>query len=189
MNSEGPKSTLLQTRVPLDLRAKLEAVAEEAGLTPSRLLRLLIENAVAGEEAPAEPARRRSRARREGKVTVRLAEDVRSDLEAEAKGQGVTVSTWAAVLLAARMRGSPQPVKGERRAIQAAYRQLRGLATNVNQIAYALNRGVLTGAGAALTRDEVAGLRNDIADLRSVVSTYAAGRLTFQSAGVEGADR
>ncbi|WP_236045354.1 MULTISPECIES: plasmid mobilization relaxosome protein MobC [Pseudooceanicola] len=72
-------------------------------------------------------------------------------------------------------------VAGERRGVRAAYRQLRGLAVNANQIAHALNRGVLTGAGAELTKAEVERLRADISDLRKALSTYAEGRFKVQA--------
>lgn len=183
MNSETPRSSLLQTRVPPDLRAQLEAVAADAGLTPSSLLRLLIENAVAGEDPPAEPAGRRSRARREGKVTVRLATDVQTDLEIEAKGQGLTVSTWAAALLSARMRSAPQLAKSQRRQTLRGFRQLHGMAVNVNQIAQALNRGVLTEAGAELTAQEVRRLNDEVARLRQELRLFASGQYKFQVPG------
>ena len=121
----------------------------------------------------------RTRPRR--RQVLRLPADVRQDLVEEARSQGVTASTWAAALLSARMRNAPQMVVGERRGVRAAYRQLRGLAVNANQIAYALNRGVLMGAGADLTKAEVEGLRQDIAKLRMALSVYAEGRFQFQS--------
>ena len=174
-----PKSDIVKARVPPEVRAKLEAVAEEAGLTVSGLLRVLIDGVVEGVEAPTVMP---SRSRREGKLTARLPLDVRQKIEDEARSQGVTASTWVSVLLSARMRNAPQIVPGERRGVRAAYRQLRGLAVNANQIAYALNRGVLTGAGADLTKAEVEGLRQDIAKLRMALSVYAEGRFQFQSA-------
>ncbi|MGY9046468.1 MAG: hypothetical protein ACKVKF_05220 [Rhodobacterales bacterium] len=79
-------------------------MAEGAGLTTSGLLRLLLETVTEDADTPSAPPRLASKARREGKVTVRLAEDVRAKLETEARGQGVAVSTWAATLLSARMR-------------------------------------------------------------------------------------
>lgn len=170
-----------KTYLPPERHAQLEALAASEGQAVSVLLGRLIDLALDGEEAPVQPRRPLSRARREGKVTVRLAADVRQELEEEARSQGVTASTWAAVLLSARMRNAPQMVSGERRGVRAAYRQLRGLAVNANQIAYALNRGVLTGAGADLTKAEVEGLRQDIAKLRMALSVYAEGRFQFQS--------
>ncbi|EAU44335.1 hypothetical protein R2601_07443 [Salipiger bermudensis HTCC2601] len=169
------------TYLPPDRHAQLAALAASEGQTVSVLLGRLIGLALDGDEAAAPPSRPTSRARREGKVTVRLAADVRQDLEEEARSQGVTASTWAAALLSARMRNAPQMVAGERRGVRAAYRQLRGLAVNANQIAYALNRGVLTGAGADLTKAEVEILRQDVAKLRMALSVYAEGRFRFQS--------
>lgn len=174
------KSVVVHARVPPEIRARLEGLAVEAGLHLSGVLRALIDDAVR-DASQAKAAPLPSRARREGKVTVRLAADVRDGLEREAKGQGVSLSTWTAAVIGARARHAPQPVPSERRTIQAAFRQLRGLAVNVNQIAYALNRGVLTGAGAELTREEVAALRQDVSALREVLRAYAAGRLSFQA--------
>ncbi|WP_261397318.1 plasmid mobilization relaxosome protein MobC [Leisingera aquaemixtae] len=59
-------------------------------------------------------------------------------------------------------------------------RQIQGLATNVNQIAYAMNRGVFTGDSYAPARAEVEQLRNDVAELRQQVREFARGRLAFQ---------
>ena len=173
------KKKAAMTYLPPDRHAQLAALAASEGQTVSVLLGRLI--GLALDEAAAPPSRPTSRARREGKVTVRLAADVRQDLEEEARSQGVTASTWAAALLSARMRNAPQMVAGERRGVRAAYRQLRGLAVNANQIAYALNRGVLTGAGADLTKAEVEILRQDVAKLRMALSVYAEGRFRFQS--------
>lgn len=170
-----------KTYLPPERHAQLAALAASEGQTVSVFLGRLIGLALDGDEAAPPPSRPTSRARREGKVTVRLAADVRQDLEEEARSQGVTASTWAAALLSARMRNAPQMVAGERRGVRAAYRQLRGLAVNANQIAYALNRGVLTGAGADLTKAEVEVLRQDVAKLRMALSVYAEGRFQFQS--------
>ncbi|MCJ7871474.1 MULTISPECIES: plasmid mobilization relaxosome protein MobC [Phaeobacter] len=170
-----------KTYLPPERHAQLAALAASEGQTVSVLLGRLIGLALEGEGTTSPPDRPQSRARREGKVTVRLAADVRQDLEEEARSQGVTISTWTAALLSARMRQAPQMVSGERRGVRAAYRQLRGLAVNTNQIAHALNRGVLTGAGANLTKAEVEGLRRDIAQLRRALSAYAEGRFQFQS--------
>ncbi|WP_434286250.1 MobC family plasmid mobilization relaxosome protein [Celeribacter sp. SCSIO 80788] len=181
------KTALVQTRVPPEIRAKLEAVAGEAGLTVSGLLRLLIDNVVSKEEAPT-PKSLPSKSRREGKVTARLPRGVREDLEAEAKRQGVTASSWVAAILQTRYRKAPYMLDSERRGTRRALRQLRGLSVNVNQIAHALNRGLLTGAGAELTRDELMKFRDDVADLRKALSAYAGGRYKVLTATWEGDD-
>lgn len=176
------KTALVKTRVTPDIRARLEAVAEETGLTVSGLLRVLVENVVDGEAPPA-AERLPSRSRREGKVTVRLDKDVRDALDEEARERRVSVSTWAASMIRARYRGGPQPLPNDRPAFQRAFRQLSGVAVNVNQIAHALNRGALTGAGAALTAEEVRALAAEVASLRKELRAVAAGRYQVQVLG------
>ena len=171
------KSEVVKSRVSPDSKARFEAVAAEHGLTPSEFLRHLVETVSGDAEVPSSKP---SQARREGKLTVRLEASVRAQIEREAKGQGVPPSTWAARILTARALSSPQPVQGERRHIRWGFRQLRGAATNLNQIAAAMNRGVFTGSNYAPTRNELQELRNSVASLRDLLRQYAAGRLKFQ---------
>lgn len=159
------------------------ALASEHGLSPSDFLRLMIDQVTEGVEAvaaeDAEPAKRR-----QAKVTVRLPEDVSEVLAADAKGQGVTPSTWAATILMAKFRNAPQPVKSQRTAIQRAFRQLRGMATNVNQMATLMNRGVFTGSGYAPSRVELAALREEVSVLRSELARFAGGQFEIQKVEV-----
>lgn len=134
---------------------------------------------VAATGATAEPA-----ARREAKVTVRLPDDVAGHLAEDAKEQGVTASTWAASILMAKFRNAPQPVKPQRKAIRRAFRQLRGMATNINQMAALMNRGVFTGDSYAPTRTELMELRRGIATLRSDLARFAGGQFEIQNVEV-----
>jgi antitoxin component of RelBE/YafQ-DinJ toxin-antitoxin module len=172
------KSELVRTRVTPASKTRFEAVAIEHGLSPSEFLRQVIET-VSGEADA--PDQRPTKARREGKVTVRLGQEVRQALEREAQTQHVPVSTWAGRLLTARVRSAPQPVKGERKIIQSAFRQLRGMATNLNQMATVMNRGVFTGDGYAPTKEEMQALRREVQVLRSDLARYAGGRFAFQT--------
>jgi Bacterial mobilisation protein (MobC) len=172
------KSELVRTRITPASKTRFEAVAVEHGLSPSEFLRQVIET-VSGEVDVA--GRKPTKARREGKVTVRLGQEVRQALEREAQTQHVPVSTWASRLLTARVRSAPQPVKGERKIIQAAFRQLRGMATNLNQMATVMNRGVFTGDSYAPTKEEMQALRRDVQALRADLARYAGGRFTFQT--------
>ncbi|UWR43068.1 plasmid mobilization relaxosome protein MobC [Phaeobacter inhibens] len=171
------KSELVSARVSPDSKARFEAIAAEHGLSPSEFFRVMIDE-VSGEAEV--PEQRLSKARREGKVTVRLGSRVRAQLEKEAREQGVPPSSWAGRLLTARLRFAPQPVDGERRFIRWGFRQLRGIATNLNQIATVMNRGVFTGDTYAPSRAELSELSKHVAELRSTLMEYAAGRLRYQ---------
>ncbi|WP_254604354.1 plasmid mobilization relaxosome protein MobC [Leisingera sp. ANG59] len=109
-----------------------------------------------------------------------MASDARDTLSKEADRAGVTPSTLAANLLTARLRAAPQPTARDRRRFMAGLRQIHGLSTNVNQIAYAMNRGVFTGDSYAPARNEMAQLRREVAELRQQVRDFARGRLVFQ---------
>ena len=113
------KSEVVRARVSSVAKSRLKAVAAESGLSPSDFLRLMIDQVTEGvdlpESAPAKPV-----VKRERKVTARLTEDVAAGLGAEAQGQGVAPSTWAASILMAKYREAPQPVKSQRGAIGLA---------------------------------------------------------------------
>lgn len=172
-----PKSEVVKTRVSPDSKARFEAVAAGHGLSPSEFLRQLIET-VSGDADTSDSAP--TKAKREGKLTVRVGRDVRSKIEREAKSQGVPPSTWAARIVTARALAAPQPIQGERKAIRWGFRQLRGATTNLNQMATAMNRDVFTGGSYAPTRQELHELRSAVDGLRDLLRMYAAGRLEFQ---------
>lgn len=177
------KTETLKTRVSASTHFKFEAVATAEGLTVSDLLRLMIdqvtEDVVVSEDQSSE-----AKPKREAKVTVRLPNDVAEFLAEDAKGQGVTPSTWAATILMAKFRTAPQLVKPQRSAVQKAFRQLRGIAININQIATTMNRGVFTGDNYAPSKTELLALRSEVTDLRSQLAKFAGGQFEIQKVEV-----
>lgn len=171
------KKKLVKTYISPELADRLRVAAGREELSESSFVRLLIETVVDSEVGNLPKP---TRARREGKVTVRLGQEVRRALEREAQTQHVPVSTWASRLLTARVRSAPQPVAGERKIIQTAFRQLRGMATNLNQVATVMNRGVFTGDSYAPTKEELQAMRREVQALRTELAKYAGGRFTFQ---------
>ncbi|WP_425081552.1 hypothetical protein [Ruegeria arenilitoris] len=96
--------------LPPELHAQLRAVAEAEGHAFSTFVGKMIELVV--EDEKPEPAHQceGGKGRKEGKITVRVARDVRSKIEREAKIQGIPPSTWAARILTARVLAAPQPI-------------------------------------------------------------------------------
>lgn len=175
------KSKLAGTLLAPERHAQLKAAAHAEGLTVSRYLGRLVDLGIEDVEPVAEKDGPQPKARREGKVTVRLGQEIRRELEREARGQGVPVSTWAAKLLMARVRSAPQPVTRERTRIQWGFRQLRGMTTNLNQIVTVMNRGVFTGDSYAPAKGELQALRREVQALRADLAKYAGGQFSFQT--------
>ena len=176
------KSEVVRARISTAAKARFEAVAAENGLSPSDFLRLMIDQVTEGVVVP-DSISGAEQVKRQQKVTVRLPSDVAGHLADDAKEQGVTASTWAAAILMAKFRVAPQPVKPQRQAIQKSFRQLRGMATNTNQMAALMIRGVFTGDSYAPSRSELAALRTGIADLRADLRQFAGGQYALQVVG------
>lgn len=172
-----------QVRLSPETMTRLKAAATEQGVTVSEFLRLLVAHVTEDVSPERKPV---SKARREGKLTVRIPLDARNALGREAKEQGVAPSTWAANVLTARLRSAPQPVKRERRLITKAFFQLMGIGRNLNQMAYAMNKGILVGEDRSRKVGELRQLQAEVEALRSELRTYASGRYKFQAPSEEG---
>ena len=169
-------------RLPKSDVTRLKQVAKKQGVSSSAILRQIITAVV--EVEGEEPAPKK-RFRRVKKVTVTVDAELFTALETEAVTERVTPSTWAGVVLRARFMKSPQPVKQERRLIQKAFFQLQGIGRNINQITYAMNHGILVGEAREPTRQEVAGLREEVQQLRQELRRYAKGRYKFQTGNLD----
>jgi predicted DNA binding CopG/RHH family protein len=147
-------------------------------MTVSALLRMVIERIVADVEPK---AIRTSQSKRDGKITLRVSQEILDLLEQEATKQGLPPSTWAALLIKRRFRDAPQPSLNHRKFIRKAFLQLRGMANNLNQIAKVMNRGVFTGFNYAPSKGELKGIADSVQEARKELSHYAAGQYRFQS--------
>jgi predicted HicB family RNase H-like nuclease len=178
------KKKLVKAYIPPHQADRFAAFCAAEGLSASSVVRLLIDDFLGRQEAD-EPFKFPSQSRREGKVTVRLPLGVRGKLEEEAKARGVPDSTWVASMLNARYRRATQPLPPDRTMIQRGFRNLRGVAININQIAYALNRAVLTGAHAELTAHELREFSAQIHAARLELRAFARGHYEAQNLKAE----
>ncbi|WP_227272027.1 plasmid mobilization relaxosome protein MobC [Roseobacter weihaiensis] len=136
----------------------------------------MIDQVTEGVEVPGtKPEAEQQAVRREAKVTVRLPVDALERLDEEARKMRVPTSTWAAKVLTAKARMAPQPVRHHRAMIQKAFKQVRGLATNVNQMARQMNRGVFTGDAYAPTKLELVRVSEGISAARADLRRFASG--------------
>jgi predicted HicB family RNase H-like nuclease len=129
-------------RVPDDLAARFDAWAgAQGGRSPA--LRHLIDRAAAtAGQAQQSVGRLPSRP---AKLTVRLAADDAMGLDAAAADAGLTLNAWAAALIRRRLHDRPTFRRSEEVTLLAVQTELRRIGVNVNQIARALNTGVLEG--------------------------------------------
>lgn len=174
------QKTRLSCEIVEEKAQRFRALAKSGGLTPTDLLRRAVDAYL--DDAP-EDAKPVGTSRREAKVTVRLDDACMANLDADAAQMGVTPSTWAATILMAKFREAPQPTKPERAAIQKAFRQLFGMGTNINQMALAMNRGLLRGRSVLPTLDELMKLRQQLEQLEDQLAEYAAGKFKVQIKG------
>ncbi|MFN3353815.1 MAG: MobC family plasmid mobilization relaxosome protein [Brevundimonas sp.] len=131
----------LTVRLSPDLVRRFDAAAMGQG-GRSRLLRRLIEGAAqASFPEPEKPASTRVGA----KLTVRLAGEDLTLLEASAAAVGLSRTQWTVALIRRRLHGRPQLTPPDSVAFIGVQRELRRIGVNVNQIARALNTAVLEG--------------------------------------------
>lgn len=173
------KSNYVTARLPSETFDKLKAAATEQGLGHSVYARRMIEAVL---DATPEPKLHKPRLRPVRKVTIGVDAETLGVLVIEAKAEQVAISTWAGAVLAARCKKAPRPVERERRMISLSFHQLAGMARNINQMAKAMNRGILTGIDKTPAMKELEQLREEVQSLRLDLRNYAAGRYVFQTA-------
>lgn len=180
------KSKLIALRLTPSQNDGLKAKAEAEGMTVSAYLVRFVNHALADSQPTAPSVTEKVRGT--VKVTARLPPDAYNYLVSEAAQQGAPVSTWVTALLCARSRSAPQLVPATRRTAFSLFKQVRGMSVNINQIAHAVNKGVLTGAGAELSAKELTALRAEVEALRKELTALAAGQMKFQIEGGKGSE-
>lgn len=172
------KKTRLLFELDEDKGQRFRALAKAHGSNASALLRDAVD-AYLGELSEQKDVE--AAVRREAKVTVRLPADALAELDGQAREMRVPTSTWAAKVLTAKARGTPQPLKPQKRMVRAALIQLRGMATNVNQMARLMNKAVYSGSDYAPSRAELHQVAKGVADARTDLAAFAAGLFSLQT--------
>ena len=134
--------TQLKTWVTRDTKERFAAVARYQGLSDSALLKrlvdLMLQTASAGATASISSA---SRSARDSRLTVRLNPADLSLLRERAAARSMAAATYAAVLMRAHLRALAPLPKEELLALKRTVAELASIGRNLNQIAYAANRG------------------------------------------------
>ena len=132
----------LKTWVARDTKERFAALARHQGLSDSallkRLIELMLQTAGAGEAATVPVV---SRASRDSRLTVRLHPADQSLLHERAAARGMPAATYVSVLTRAHLRALAPLPKEELMALKRTVAELGSIGRNLNQIAYAANRG------------------------------------------------
>lgn len=176
-------SVVIAVRVERAERDALVALAEREQSTPAALLRQLVQRAVhplgTRDRVPTSHRLRSTR------ITVRLALDDATLLDARAEARGLRPATYASTLLRAHLRSvAPLPVD-EVRTLKGLISELSAIGRNLNQLARSANQGQV----GRLTREDLMGvvkvcqgLRQETKDLlRTNVLSWEVGHAASDS--------
>jgi hypothetical protein len=173
----------LKTRVSLEEKQRVQALASQLFITESVWLKRLVMRAL-GESAASLPdtiviQREPERCTRDARLYVRLRLEDRLLLRERATARGMAPATYASVLMRAHLRDLAPLPKEEFTALKRSVAELGAIGRNLNQIARAANqagRAPLPGPADVLTMLRIAeGLRDHFKGL--LKPTSAAGRV------------
>jgi hypothetical protein len=169
---------IFNVRLSDDLAARFDAAAAGEG-GRSALLRRLI--ATAALHAP--PGSKAIRQARPQKLTVRLSAQDQAGLAQAAEALGLTPNAWAAALIRRRLTHRPTFGPAGAASLAAIQAELRRIGVNVNQIARALNTGVMEGRVLELEIAQVAAFRAELAGHMAGLRAALRGNLEDWEAG------
>jgi hypothetical protein len=132
----------LTTWVSRETKERFSAVARHQGQSDSALLKrlvdLMLQTADGGHTAT---VRVGDRAERDMRLTVRLHRGDQSLLRERAAARGMPAATYLAVLARTHLRSLAPLPKEELLALKRSVAELGSIGRNLNQVAYAANRG------------------------------------------------
>jgi Bacterial mobilisation protein (MobC) len=158
----------LKTRIALEEKQRVHALASELLITESVWLKRLVMRAL-GESAASLPdaiadQSEPERLPRDARLYVRLCPEDRLLLRERATARGMAPATYVSVLMRAHLRGLAPLPKEELTALKRSVAELGAIGRNLNQIARAVNhaeRAALPGPGHVGTMLRIAeGLRD-----------------------------
>ena len=140
---------LVSVRVSAEAKAKLQALAQDYGLTESGFLKGLLDRAIEPVQLPAADVVRQVRdVARAERLYVRLYPDDRQLLAERASARGMPSATYLAVLARSHLRLLQPLPEAERRVFERCVAELSAIGRNLNQVARRANQqGVVSSIG------------------------------------------
>ena len=160
--------SLLRCLVPSRIRERFDALARDRGETPSSMLRLLINEALAGTGSPRMfgGAEDDAVSRRSDRVTVRMRPGDGRRLRLRAEVRGTKPATYLALLVRAHLSAeAPLP--------QAELAEVKRVLSEVSAVARALRRNsVGDGTDDCIDRNELNEALNRVEQARSAIASF-----------------
>ena len=158
----------LKTRVSLEDKQRVQALASQLFITESVWLKRLVMKALRESAAPLPEAiasqPEPEHPTRDARLYVRVGPEDRLLLRERATARGMAAATYVSVLVRAHLRGLAPLPKEELTALKRSVAELGAVGRNLNQVVRAVNQGgraALPGPGDVLTMLRIAeGLRD-----------------------------
>lgn len=168
----------LTVKVPADTAARLDAYSASRG-GRSKVLRTLIEGALAQTDDAAAESRPAVEPGLGAKVTIRLKRPDLASLDAEAFEAGLKRTEWIVALIRRRLGRRPGFKRADRMELLAIYRELNRIGVNLNQVARAVNTAVLPGQVLELEMSQIRDFRREVRDLAQALAAAMNGDLSY----------
>lgn len=143
-------TSFLKTRIPAEVKARVQSAAAQAYLTEAAWFRRAVDRELrtqgaidpdVGSVAFNDRRCKRTAGRRKTRIYLRLRFDDRIILQERAAARGMPVATYSSVLLRAHIRNLNPLPRSELEVLKETLTELGAIGRNLNQIARATNRG------------------------------------------------